>query len=816
MKLDAFDLFGTMAKPHYEPIGRFGGNFEAIRQAFALDYQRMIAACRKVIRDVRKDRFPIMNYCGRFPVHGHARPNDASAEVLSYRLMAETYPEYWHLACKPRDNCYRDPCGVRRSRPRRDQDPLRTDLAFDLTEGDLIVMNDAHFNSKLTKILDEIVGERIVIIDDQQHLISLYAKLGPARRSLFTIVCNHLMINTLSREVEPMSKKLLVLILLLFAVMSAAQTPSADKAAEREAKLKKEALEFLRETSVEVGRLRTAENRISFNSELASLMWFQDDKEARAMYGMVISDFKQLLAQFDAAMNSQAAPNDDDGDVGGAIFGVAGKTKIERKFRIAMAVRQQIAMSLAEHAPDLAYNFYYDSLNLISSPQFRKETERSDKYFEGRLLQRIAESDAAKASEYGRESMKRGIEINHLELLKKIYAKDAEKGIAFGDALLSRVKSERSSIKSAYFYSNFLSFAASNLEASKKPGGKKAIYTQNDIRDIADQFAQFFLDSDPEKDDMSALAFVDKIEKYAPGRGAQIRAKYKNSGGPSTAISTASNAAIRGSTGSGAGSSGRANANVSDDADRTAREAREKAEKEMMDGIKDLSSKPLPKEERDKVIAEARKIIARTPGREKKIGALSMLAAQVAKAGDRELADQIMLDAERIVNPQPKNYMDFMLTWMLAAGYAEANPDKAFPILESTISRANESISAFVKVAEFIDVQEEMVVDGEVQVGMFGGEMIRSLTGELGVATTTLKSLATADFTKTRNLANTFDRTEIRVLARMMVLRAVLGGDKKGVDRDEPVDVDGEIDMNTDIAPPPPSAPKPRPNDNFR
>ena len=205
--------------------------------------------------------------------------------------------------------------------------------------------------------------------------------------------------------------------------------------------------------------------------------------------------------------------------------------------------------------------------------------------------------------------------------------------------------------------------------------------------------------------------------------------------------------------------------------------------------LKDLGSKPLPKEEREKVVEQARKIISQTPGKEKKVVALSLLAAQVVKMGDKELADDIMNDAERLVQPQPKNYQDFLLSWMLASGYAEANPNKAFSLLESTILRANDTIAAFVKVAEFIDTNDELIDDGEVQVGMFGGDMIRQITGELGMASGTIKSLSKADFAKTKNLTNTFDRTEIRVLAKMMVLRAVLDPGKKKIDEDQDVEI---------------------------
>ena len=60
-------------------------------------------------------------------------------------------------------------------------------------------------------------------------------------------------------------------------------------------KLKKDAVAFLRETMTDVNNLRTLENRISFSAEIAGLMWFHDEKEARTMYQVTITDFQQLL-----------------------------------------------------------------------------------------------------------------------------------------------------------------------------------------------------------------------------------------------------------------------------------------------------------------------------------------------------------------------------------------------------------------------------------------------------------------------------------------------------------------------------------------
>ena len=52
--------------------------------------------------------------------------------------------------------------------------------------------------------------------------------------------------------------------------------------------------------------------------------------------------------------------------------------------------------------------------------------------------------------------------------------------------------------------------------------------------------------------------------------------------------------------------------------------------------------------------------------------------------------------------------------------------------------------------------------------------MVRGLTRELGIADATIQVLAKADFAKTKSLTNRFDRAEIRILVKMMVLRAVL------------------------------------------
>ncbi|MGQ0543009.1 MAG: hypothetical protein ACT4O9_14325, partial [Blastocatellia bacterium] len=568
---------------------------------------------------------------------------------------------------------------------------------------------------------------------------------------------------------------------------------------------------FLRETAGDVSNMRSLENRISFAAEMAGLMWFHDSKEAAGMYSAVVNDFKELLLQYDAQLNSLGMSTDDETGGFGLFMGEASeRAKLSRKFRIAIAVRQQIALTMAEHEPEMAYNFYNDSINVITNEKLRAEMESRNSNFEHHLMARIAETNATKAAQYAKKSIEKGLTYQTIELLKKIYEKDAEKGAEFGDEILSHLKNTKNSSSNYYIMSSLIEFGSESLEKSRTAGGKKPVFTDVELREIAEVFAQAILNRAENDEDFSGFGYASTIEKYQPARAAQIRAKFKPKGvGAGQRNEIAFNAAniytIRGSSNSMANAANAGNSNSNTNTARDAeREEREKIEKQLMEDVAKLGTKQLPKEEREKIVAQARKILSLTPGREKKIIGLNALAAQVARAGDKELAAEIMRDVQGLINPNPKNYQDFLFTWMLVAGYAEADPDKAYVLLEDSIYRANELIGAFVRVAEFIDVAEEMVVDGEVQVGAFGGEMIRGLTKEIGIAEATLTTLVRTDFDKTKALTNRFDRPEVRVLAKMLVLRSVLGKKKSSstMDGSENAEIGT---LNTVPVPPPPT-----------
>jgi hypothetical protein len=417
---------------------------------------------------------------------------------------------------------------------------------------------------------------------------------------------------------------------------------------------------------------------------------------------------------------------------------------------------------MAEHDPELALNFFYDSLSVISNPDLRKQVESTDKFFEQQLIDQVAAVDPAKAAQLAKKSLDKGFTAQQVELLKKLYDKDVDKAIDFGGSLLSKLKSEKADTLDLPGASSLLKYGTQVLDKSRTLSGKKPVYTDSDLRDIAEALAQGVLARSADSG-ASYVNYAKDVERYQPGRAMQIRAKFQ----PRTPVRAPAPMALR--------TSGSGNSPAAAAAAAAAKAQRDQTEKKMFDDVMKIGTGKLTADQREKVIQQARTTIMSMPTRDRKITGLSVLAAQVEKAGDKDLAAELMRDASSFVNPQPKNYQDYLLTWMLATGYSTVDPDHAFNILDDTVNRGNDLINSVIKLGEFIDINEEIISDGELQVGAFGGSMVRGITKQLGSADATLQTLSKTDFDKMKAITNRFDRPEIRVLAKMMVLRAVLG-----------------------------------------
>jgi len=554
------------------------------------------------------------------------------------------------------------------------------------------------------------------------------------------------------------------LIFLTFAQVAFAQSTVAKPTDEKE-EVKKQAVEFLHDTMNEVNGLHTLENRISFSSELANLMWYYDEREARTMFLSVISDFRQLIGGYDMQLNALGNPDDMDEYYGGMSFlvpNLSDRGRLMADITKAMGVRRQIALAIAEHDPEFAFDFFDNTAQAVTNLKLRKQIAAGDAGVESTLLELIADKDASLATERAKKSLARGFNSKFADVLTKIYQKDPNKGADLAQAVVDRFKSESLDSLDASELRLALSTGSENLSEIEKDLSKRPMFRQQDLRDIADLYGQKLLQSDSTPTDTySMIENASLLEKFSPARAVQVRAKYKIKAEPrvtTTGIRVSRQTAI--------------SAPIAGQVKEPVPEENEQAELET---LQSSVKKDLPKDERQRAVAQARKVISAMKNREQKIIALNALALEVNMAGDKDLALEIMTDLQNMINPSPKTYLDYMHCWILASGYAQIAPEKAFPILEESVLRLNDTLGAFIKVAEFIDVNGEFVEDGEVQLGVLGGEVTRQMIQSISGADVTLGTLARADFDKTKALTNKIDRTEVRIFAKILILRSILG-----------------------------------------
>ncbi len=166
--------------------------------------------------------------------------------------------------------------------------------------------------------------------------------------------------------------------------------------------------------------------------------------------------------------------------------------------------------------------------------------------------------------------------------------------------------------------------------------------------------------------------------------------------------------------------------------------------------------------------AEARKLIAQTSKIDERIRQLLDLADAQAVKGDSKAALEILNELQGSMPAKPRNSSELDFQIRLAETFAVADPDRSFALLNSTIDQINDLMDATARVANFVSwsaALKDNEFDIESQSGVPGLDALLSQR---------VKTLATADFAKTRSLFDKFQRPEIRLAAYLYLSRVIL------------------------------------------
>src|SRR6266850_6281340 len=149
-------------------VGAHGRDHEGGREGMGLDHEGVVAHRGEGARNAVEQLVLIVHHGAGLAVHQAGRPDHLPAERLPDRLVAETDPEDRDLPCQGPDEGHEDAglSGCLRARRQHDGGRLQRQHVRDLQR--VVAVHD-RLLPQLAQVLDEVVRERVVVVEDEEH-----------------------------------------------------------------------------------------------------------------------------------------------------------------------------------------------------------------------------------------------------------------------------------------------------------------------------------------------------------------------------------------------------------------------------------------------------------------------------------------------------------------------------------------------------------------------------------------------------------------------------------------------------------------------
>src|SRR3954467_14166521 len=167
MKLHAMRRIGLVRRAHHEPVG-LRDHVERARDRGAVDDERVIARGFERTVDAAKYASALVGHFGEFAIHRYRRAHDLAAKRLTHRLQAEADAEHRDGRRGFFDEIETDAGFVRCAGTGREHNRVRIGLHY-IPDGHLVVAMHDDVRPQLAEVMDEIEGEAVVIVDEDNH-----------------------------------------------------------------------------------------------------------------------------------------------------------------------------------------------------------------------------------------------------------------------------------------------------------------------------------------------------------------------------------------------------------------------------------------------------------------------------------------------------------------------------------------------------------------------------------------------------------------------------------------------------------------------
>ena len=536
--------------------------------------------------------------------------------------------------------------------------------------------------------------------------------------------------------------------------------PEADEAKD------KQAFELLNTISESISGLRASENRIYLTSVAADLLWDKDEKQARALFDSLT---KEILGAISAA-----SALDRESQMRGNAFGL-----IQQQ-------RREIIERMAQRDPDMALAFLR-ATRLSAAPDSVGNQQAVETELELRLAGLIAAKDPAQALRMARAALQKGVPYGVIDLISQLDQKDRSSAQTLHREVLDRLKTED------LLRNHEAANSAWNLLNSYQPPQAK----EETYRELLELLTGVVLSIKTGNGSDNNLVqnhyyrvqgLIDQLDKYVPGRAAALR-QWRQSTQRSMDPNSRWNQELNDVVQTGTVDQVLALTNrlpteyQAQIYERAAWKAftdgdLNRARQIIFEFVKDPDQRRNLLEQIDNQsvwnnlsqnkIAEARQLLGRVKNLDQRVNMLMSMAANVSNQGDKKQALELLEEARSILSSQPADANRMTIRIQLAQNYSTLDLEQSVALLESVIARLNELVAAAVVLDGF---EHQYLKDGEWARTQYSalGNVINSLDQSLG-------QLARVDLEAARRLSDRLERLEIRLMAQLGIVQALLAG----------------------------------------
>ena len=589
----------------------------------------------------------------------------------------------------------------------------------------------------------------------------------------------------------------LLLVVVLSPAYVAAQADEKEKAQkelEQRQELERKTFALVDEIVSGGWGLKLPENRSFIQASAADLLWSHDEKRARILFWDALSSLGLRTDIADDATTKDAK----DSKSKSAQTRTQANEKALKEYSEAYSVRRNFLIRVARRDPQLALDMLRATRPppIPPNPDFRLP---DDSDLEQEIANQAAERDPKKALQIARESLAKGLTFQLLSLLNSLKQKNPDLATEFTSDIIAKIHTvDLSKDPDAFWIGTYL------LQASRTPKAETA-NPQNENPPTA-RWPQLKLSDDQRRDLVELLTdaassasahpnlagglneLMPEIQLYTPDRVAAIRAKMAqvNSSLTSeqkdwktyeslsrTATPEQMIHAANSVTGEQRQSLYREAVSLAVSRNR-ADSLRETINTEVSDEtqrkalIDSLDAEEIGSAVYQGNVDALQKLLPTIRLKEQRALAMAELAMILEKKGRHEEALKSLQDARPLIkidfnsDTQSRAFLELILA------YALIDPPQAFAMAEPVVDRANDNISKLLLVSKL--VHNSAVRNGEIVMQDPGVPLDFALIkyGRGVVA------LATADFTRTKALADRFQRNELRVMARLLIAQSIL------------------------------------------